>query len=169
MSESFKLGPRSNTTQRSVLLALIDRCGNVVEGRTKLMKLCFLLEHYDEDNELSESEAVGVFTNFFIYDHGPFSRDVMDAFNDVRQQNLVRETAEQTVAGNRRFRIELTQKGQQQTTTVEASNRLTQIVETFGTRQGTELETQVLDMLEIEREEKPRYRHTDVSELITQA
>lgn len=167
MSESFELGPRSHPKQRSMLLTLIDRCGGVVEGRTKLMKLCFLLEHYD-DGRLREREAVGAFTDFFIYDHGPFSRDVMNAFNDLRQDGLVREESGQTIAGDRRFRIELTADGRRETTG-EPPERLNEVVEAFGNQQGTELETQTLDMLGVEREEKSQYRHMDVSELIAQA
>jgi len=59
---------------KNSILYILNRVKNL-EGRLKLMKLMFLLEHYDFDkNKLTNQKIIG--NNFIIYHHGPFSFEV---------------------------------------------------------------------------------------------
>jgi hypothetical protein len=160
----FDLGPRSTERQQSFLDTLLLACDGQVSGRTKFMKLVFLLEHFDPETETASAEPrFGVFDDFYVYDHGPFSRDVMDAFDDVKSNDIVEESDE-FVNGRRGKVIERSREdsvGEQFDT-----DEFTQIVERFGDENGTTLANRSLELLGIESSEKEQYQYTDVSELL---
>ncbi len=160
----FDLGPRSTERQQSFLDTLLLACDGQVSGRTKFMKLVFLLEHFDLETETASAEPrFGVFDDFYVYDHGPFSRDVMDAFDDLKSNDIVEESDE-FVNGRRGKVIERSRQdsvGEQFDT-----DEFTQIVERFGDENGTTLANRSLELLGIESSEKEQYQYTDVSELL---
>jgi uncharacterized protein YwgA len=160
----FDLGPRSTERQQSFLDTLLVACDGQVSGRTKFMKLVFLLEHFDPETETASAEPrFGVFDDFYVYDHGPFSRDVMDAFDDLKSDGVVEESDE-FVNGRRGKVIERSRDG-----SLEGpfdTDEFTQIVERFGDENGTTLADHSVELLGIEPSEKEQYQYTDVSELL---
>lgn len=151
----------------SQLLRLIAASSGPVRGRTKLMKLGFFREFYrPDDDELRPTERVGAFDDYVIYEHGPLSRDLMEAFDQLKQHDLLDETTELTFRGNRRNDISLTKRGEQLVDQLDDDRETDRIVEKYDSYSATDAEEESLDRLGIERHEKDRYRLTPVSEII---
>lgn len=151
----------------SQLLRLIGASSGPVRGRTKLMKLGFFGEFYDPDTgDLRPTERVGAFDDYVIYEHGPFSRDLMEAFDRLKERGLLTEETELTFRGHQRNNVSLTAKGEWTTTRLDTDPATKRIVEQFDDDTATEAETRSLELLGIERHEKDRYRLTHVSEII---
>jgi hypothetical protein len=164
--ETLDLGLASSEQQQSFLLGLLEACGGAIEGRRKFMKLVFLLEHYDPARETLEPVTrFGVFEDFFIYDHGPFSRDVVDTFDDLKRKDLIEESASNLSNSKRQKRIKLTAAGHEYETDVDAE-QLARIVSGFDDRTAAELEDTTWSLLDIEHSETFEYRYTDVSDVL---
>lgn len=160
----FDLGPRSTERQQSFLDTLLAACDGRVSGRTKFMKLVFMLEHFDPETETARAEPrFGVFDDFHIYDYGPFSGDVMDAFDDLKSDDAVEESDE-FVNGRRGKVIE--RSGDTALGEPFDTDEFAEIVELFSDESGTKLASQSLELLGIDREEKAQYKYTDVSEIL---
>lgn len=161
---NFDLGPRSTERQQSFLDTLLAACDGRVSGRTKFMKLVFMLEHFDPETETARAEPrFGVFDDFHIYDYGPFSGDVMDAFDDLKSDGAVEESDE-FVSGRRGKVIE--RSGDTVLGEPFDTDEFAEIVEQFGDESGTELASESLKLLGIDPAEKAQYKHTDVSEIL---
>ena len=151
----------------SQLLRLVAASSGPVRGRTKLMKLGFFGEFYrPDDDELHPTERVGAFDDYVIYDHGPFSRDLMEAFDELKRRGLLTEEAALTFMGNRRSDVSLTEDGERVGARLDDDERTEQIVTAFDDYSATDAEEESLERLEIERHEKDDYRLTHVSEII---
>jgi hypothetical protein len=151
----------------SQLLRLIGASSGPVRGRTKLMKLGFFGEFYDPDTgDLRPNERVGAFDDYVIYEHGPFSRDLMEAFDRLKERGLLTEETELTFRGHQRNNVSLTAKGEWATARLETDAETRRVVEQFDDDTATETETKSLELLGIERHEKDQYRLTPVSEII---
>jgi DNA-binding PadR family transcriptional regulator len=168
-SDDIPLMGKSLDIPESRLLELIASSSGRVEGRTKLMKLAFFSEYYDPDTDsLQPDERVGSFKDFFIYDHGPFSKDVMEAFSSLKDDGLIEEETELTFANNRRKVIHLTDEGRELADSFDTpTNPIRQAVSQFGDMSASDLESESLDRLGISRKMKSRYKHRDVSSLIS--
>lgn len=163
---NFDLGPRSTERQRSFLDTVLVACDGEVSGRTKFMKLVFMLEHFDPATESVTAEPrFGVFDDFHIYDHGPFSRDVMDAFDDLKSDGTVSESDE-FVNGRRGKVIERDSEASFSIEEFDAE-RFEEILEQFRAETGSTLADRSLDLLGIDPSEKEKYRYTDVSDIVT--
>jgi len=67
---------------KKVILYLVNEMGYSIGGAPKLMKMMFLIEHYDPGKrELVERGLLG--NAFFVHSQGVFSNDVMHCFNDL--------------------------------------------------------------------------------------
>ena len=67
---------------KRVILYLINEMGYSIGGSPKLMKMMFLIEHYDPGKRRLIPK--GLLGNiFFIHSQGVFSNDVMHCFNDL--------------------------------------------------------------------------------------
>lgn len=151
----------------SELLRLIGASSGPVRGRTKLMKLGFFGEFYDSDTgTLRPNERVGAFDDYVVYDHGPFSRDLMEAFDRLKERGLLTEETELTFRGHQRNDVSLTAEGRRVTARLDANPETERVVEQFDDDTATEAETKSLELLGIERHEKDQYRLTHVSEVI---
>lgn len=152
----------------SQLLGLLSECSGSVDGRKKLMKLLFFSEYYDpETDRLQPDERLGGFTDFTIYKYGPFSRKVMDAFDELKERGLVEEETTLTFSGNRKKEVSLTDEGRRKAANFDRDRELLSVVaDKLGDENGSELERISLSMLGIEREEKEEYRGTPVSDII---
>ncbi len=159
--------PDSLGQSESQLLRLVAASSGPVRGRTKLMKLGFFREFYDPDvDELRPTERVGAFDDYVIYDHGPFSRRLMEAFDTLKRRDLVAEQTELTFRGNRRNDVSLTEQGQEQINQLEDDREAERVVAEFDDYSATDAEEESLERLGIERHEKDQYRLTHVSEII---
>ncbi|MEZ3115851.1 hypothetical protein RYH80_07965 [Halobaculum sp. MBLA0147] len=151
----------------SQLLRLVAGSSGPVRGRTKLMKLGFFGEFYDRDNDgLRSTERVGAFDDFVIYDHGPFSRDLMEAFDRLKDRGLLDEQTELTFRGNRRNDVSLTDRGERVVERLDTDTETRDIVERFDDYSATEAESESLELLGIGRHEKDEYRLIHVSEIV---
>jgi len=170
MSDSGTSSVGGSTLEKpeSQLLGLLSECSGRVDGRKKLMKLLFFSEYYDpKTDQLQPDEQLGVFTDFTIYKYGPFSREVMDAFDELKQRGLVEEETTLTFSGNRKKEISLTDEGRQKAGNSDSDREIISVVaDKLGEENGAELERISLLMLGIEREEKEVYRDTPVSDII---
>jgi len=67
---------------KKVILYVINEMSHSVGGSPKLMKMMFLIEHYDPNKR--ELVIKGLLDNiFYIHSQGVFSNDVMHCFNDL--------------------------------------------------------------------------------------
>lgn len=75
------------------LLSLLRESGNQVNGRTRLMKLAFLVDRtLDKKGEPSPY-------SFHAYKHGPFDKEVLSAAESLEDQGLLEEDTEVTPYG----------------------------------------------------------------------
>ena len=139
---------------KRVILYLIKTLGDRIEGRKKLMKLMFLIEHFDLKRErIVKKHTLG--NRFFIYYYGVFSFDVMNSYEELIEERKIRDT----------YPLAL-----EQGTGVRLDEELKQVVdgitEKFGKYGGYGLEMETLRMLEIEPPEKDRYFGKEVDEIL---
>jgi len=96
--------------RREWLLSLIHRSGGKIEGRTRLMKLAFLLDRaIEKKNSLSPFE-------FIAYKHGPFDKKVLNVLEDLDEEGILNETTNPTPQGQQ-YEYELTEKGEEKAET----------------------------------------------------
>lgn len=163
------MNPTSRVPRKEKLLYLLDLSSNTnqIVGRKKLMKLAFFAEHYDpeEENLVSEPQ-LGLF-DFEIFKYGPFSKGVLDEFDSLKDQEDLTEDSSRM-----QYLIEVTSRGSRKTEEIEQRlseeeiEHLKKIARQFSSKSGAELEKQSLDMLEIEKREKDRYRGMSISSII---
>jgi len=139
------------TKNQKVIVYLIKRLGDLIEGRKKLMKLMFLIEHYDTENEkLIKTNFLG--NNFIIYHYGVFSFEVMNDYISLNNRGIVTEYPIKTKLN---VKIEKTLK-----------SRIDNIVLKFSKMHGFELEEETLKMLNIDKKSKELFFGKNVKELI---
>lgn len=153
------------------LLSLIGNCiqnGNV-NGRKKLMKLVFFMEYLDfNENRLSTDVGWDDF-DFIIYSYGPFSHDVMDEFDKLKEKKWIKEKRE--FMG---YEIELTEEGEEKLESIsnkideEETKRLQELCERFSKKKGGSLERKSLEYLGITKEEKKNFMGTPVEVIISE-
>ncbi len=158
-------------TPEDLLLYLISRSGKEPErlvGRKKLMKLAFFAEHYDPDSgSLVPESQLGHF-DFEIFKYGPFSKGVLDAFDELEREGEIEED-DQTHLHNV---ITTTRDGSEAMEVAgreldpEVRTHLDEISEVFGDETGAQLETKSLNMLDIEKREKEEYRGIPMEDII---
>lgn len=139
----------------SLILYLLKQLGTKSEGKKKLMKLMFLLDHYDIDTKrLSPSSQLG--NNFEIYYYGVFSTDVMVTISRLMSENKI-------IDG---YPLKL-KEGVQSDLDIKTLERVDYILEKFGNLTGYQLEVGTLHMLGIEPSEKRNYFGKSVKEIIS--
>ncbi len=142
-----------NNTE-NVILYIINKLGEKIEGRKKLMKLMFLVEHFDvKKHGLVKTKLMG--NDFLIYYYGVFSFDVKKAYDSLVSKNKIKD----------KFPIELKQKGQIKLNE-DFGGRIDDIISDFGEMSGYELEIKTLDMLGIKPFEKGKFFGKSVKEII---
>ncbi len=139
-------------TTKQIILYLIDKLNDKIEGKKKLMKLMFLTEHYDFDkNKLVPEMSVG--NTFCIYYYGVFSREVMQCSDELIEEKEIIEG----------FPLKSKKKGE---LGKEIKERVDKIISIFGKKSGYDLENETLKMMKIEPYEKEKYFGQEVSSLI---
>jgi len=140
---------------KSVILYLIGRLGKV-EGKKKLMKLMFLVEHFNLKKEgLIKNPILG--NKFYIYYYGVFSREVMDKFNSIVKDEQVKIDFPD-ITLSKKLEIELDNQ--------ELKEKIEFIIQRFGKESGYDLEVKTLEMLGIKPSEKDKFLGKDVKEFI---
>lgn len=156
-------------SRKDKLLYLLDQSSerDKIVGRKKLMKLAFFSEHYDPDEgELVSEPQLGEF-DFEIFKFGPFSKGVLDEFDHLKGQNELVEDSSRM-----QYLIQVTPGGSRRTRVIgerlpdEERKHLEDIAEQFSDKSGAELENMSLDMLDIEKREKDKYRGMSISSII---
>lgn len=94
-------------TPQDLLLAVVGNSdGQMVEGRTRFMKLIFLLEE--------EAEELNVDYDFCPHEHGPFSKEVLDDLEALESKGLVDINKTSTRSGNVKYNLKLTERGEKE-------------------------------------------------------
>jgi hypothetical protein len=138
---------------QKVILYLIDRLGDHVGGRKKLVKLMFLIEHYDPDlGKLTKEQFLG--NDFIIYRYGVFSSEVMEDYLELNRMDIVQD-----------YPIELL-KNPSSNLDERTKSRVDSIVDLFKEREAYSLENFTLKLLGLNKETKMRHFEEDVIPLI---
>lgn len=159
----------SETDKLLYLLEKSSRDGRLA-GRKKLMKLAFFAEYFDPESDTLVPNQRYVPFDFTIFKYGPFSKDVMNAFDSLKHSGLVEEDSDRM-----QHLIEITDMGSERSEEVgrrltpEEREHIEEIVKKFGGHSGGFLENMSLDYLGISKKEKEKFRGTSVEELIEPA
>jgi len=93
------------TVKQAVPLALLYEADNhKIEGKTRMQKLAFLTQ------ERLEESGVNLY-EFIKYDHGPFSKTLLDDLEMYEEKGLVKIERVPTFSRNHRFDYSLTPEG----------------------------------------------------------
>lgn len=128
------------------------------------MLLVFCLEYVDAETGTARTRACyGVFDDFYVHDHGPFSSDVTGAFTDLRSDGVVTESDEFVGVGRR--------KVIQQTERLPAdhgfdADEFRDHLSGFAEESGDRLTARSLEIVGVDPSETDQYRYTDISELV---
>lgn len=138
---------------KNVILYMIKKLGERTEGRKKLMKLMFLVDHYDpESGKIEKKSFLG--NEYLIYYYGVFSFDVMKSYNELVREGKVKE------------RIQITTPVKEIKLPERVKKKVDIIIQLFGKKRGYELEVFTLRKLGIEPYEKEKFFGRTISEVI---
>lgn len=138
------------------------------DGRLKLMKTMFFLEHLDFENDKLTPEHLFSDSQFIIYKFGPFSFDVMNDMIKLSNNNLIEEFC---ISGYNIVPM-MTKKGEIRVESIKNSlsqnelKRMEKIKEMFDDFSGKELEEKSLEYLGITHEDKEDLMGEPVEDLI---
>jgi len=149
---------------KKVLLYLIHKLESEqkIEGRKKIMKLMFLIEHYDlKTKKLEEKSLLG--NKYFIYNYGVFSVDVMRAYEELVKEGLIIEKiiGVYPIIGVRKDKVMYEDLDE------DLKRKVDDIVREFGGKSSYELEILTLKMLGIEPFEKEEFFGEEVFKIIS--
>lgn len=136
---------------REIILYIINKLGKTLEGRKKLMKLMFLVEHFDtKSKKLTKNKLIG--NTFIIYHYGVFSFDVMNDYLELNskgiiEENPIRSDTEGEISGDIQERVEC-------------------ILSEFGSKHGSDLEVETLKMMGLNKDTKEKFFNKDVKDII---
>jgi len=140
-----------NTTEK-IIIYLINKLGDKIEGKKKLMKLMFLIEHYDVDSK--KLVCNGLLGNTFsIYYYGVFSLDIMNYVDGLIQKEKIKDG----------FPLRSTEKIKLEP---QIKEKVENIIQGFGEKTGYELEVETLKMMDIEPSDKEKFFGEPVNKLI---
>jgi len=138
----------------NVILYIIDKLGGSIEGRKKLMKLMFLIEHWDPVKGLTREGPLK--NEFIIYYYGVFSFEVMENFIKLVQEGKIEDG----------FPIKLKNKIEIKINDEKLKEKVDKVLEQFKNKSGYELEIETLKMLKIQPFEKNKYFGKSIREII---
>ena len=139
---------------KKVILHLLNSLGSNIEGKKKLMKLMFLLGHYDlSSGKLSSKGILG--NDFYIYSYGVFSMKVMRSVNELIEEGKIKESFPLIIEDKSELDLDESLK-----------KRVDMIVEKFGKHSGYKLEVETLEMLGVKPHEKRQYFGQDIGEVL---
>ena len=139
---------------KNVILYLVKKLGGQIEGRKKLMKLMFLIEHFDLESKRIVRKKHTLGNRFFIYYYGVFSFDVMNSYDELFREKIIMDTYPLTIEQKVETRLE-----------GELKRVIDGIVKEFGKYSGYNLEVETLGMLGIEPSGKDQYFGKAIDEI----
>ncbi len=143
---------------QKVLVYLVDQFvkrRQPLDARKKLMKLMFLIEHYDAEQEkLTATKKLG--NKFIIYNYGVFSFDVMEDYISLSRDNILVEE-DDTIK---------TTKGTSVTLDEKTKLCVDRIINIFGNKRAFELECETLEMMNLTKFTKMDVFGQDVRKVI---
>ncbi len=141
-------------TTKKVILYLIKTLKDKIEGRKKLVKLMFLIEHFDPVSKaLSKEKTLG--NRFLIYHHGVFSFEVFQCYNELVKEGKIIDGF--PIKLKHDIKVNLNER---------LKNKVDKIIELFGNESGYNLEKKTLELLGINSWEKEKYFGMDVENII---
>lgn len=156
----FQLPKKLNKNQK-IILYLMQQLREEIGGRKKIMKLFFLLEHYNfENNTINPTPVIG--NEFGIYYYGVYNDVVMKDIFDLLNRDYFKGT----------FPLELEPKGQKQdvendTDIKDIKKRIDRVIEKFGRKYGGyDLEVETLKMVGVALHTKEQYMGWSIAEVL---
>jgi hypothetical protein len=144
---------------QKVIVYLISRLRERVVGRTKLMKLMFLIEHYDPDTKrLSKEQFLG--NDFIIYHYGVFSPDVMEDYSELSKTGILDDDYYPPTI---KLLKEESISPDLSDTTI---SRIDRILDEFKEKEGYELDSLTLKLLGLTKKTKTEHFEESVIPLI---
>jgi len=150
----FNWGKLMRDKSKNVILYLVKKLGGQIEGRKKLMKLMFLIEHFDLESKRIVRKKHTLGNRFFIYYYGVFSFDVMNSYDELFREKIIMDTYPLTIEQKVETRLE-----------GELKRVIDGIVKEFGKYSGYNLEVETLGMLGIEPSGKDQYFGKAIDEI----
>jgi hypothetical protein len=130
---------------KDVLIYLIKRLMEKKSfyGKLQVMKLMFLIEHYDADSKtIREDSLLG--NEYYIYYLGPFSFEISKEFDRLKEEDLKEE-------------IKLDE---------DLKKKVDFVIDNFGMNDGRTLQKFCLNLLNISIEEKGKYMGFKIKEVL---
>ena len=153
VTSTSKNKPKLTETQK-ILYYLIHRLkkSGLLEGRKKIMKLMFFIEHFDlGKGKLSKNRFVG--NDFIIYHYGVFSFNVMEDYLSLLKRGIISENP-------------ITLKRIEVCLSEDKKDKVKGIIEKFGERTASDLENLSLELLGLSRDTKKEHLGESVVESI---
>jgi hypothetical protein len=136
---------KNNKKNREVLIYLIKKLMKRKSffGKLQVMKLMFLIEHYDIDSKtIRENSLLG--NEYYIYYLGPFSFEVSKEFDKLKEEDLKEE-------------VKLDE---------DLKKKVDFVIYNFGMNDGRTLQKFCLNLLNISIEEKGKYMGFKIKEVL---
>ena len=147
---------KDKKTIKKVILYLLNSLGSKIEGKKKIMKLMFLLEHYDVDSgKITQKQLLG--NDFYIYHYGVFSQGVMSDISQLIEKGLVKDGFPLTSNSTSEISPDK-----------DLKERVDRIIQKFGGYSGYQLEIKTLEMLGIKPHEKGQYFGQSIRKILKQ-
>jgi len=132
---------------RNVILYTLSRVKKV--DRIKLMKLMFLIEHYDtKTHKIVPQKTIS--NQFIIYHFGPFSFEVYEELIELIKEGKINEEGFE-------LKSNVDVKNVEEKLDEDLLRKVNSILSEFGHLSGQELEKETLKLLGIKENEKNRY------------
>ena len=139
---------------KNIILYLIQTLGDKIEGKKKIMKLMFLLEHYDfKLKKIVENQSIG--NEFFIYYYGVFSTEVMQSISSLTSERKIKDGLPLKLGSNAGIKLE-----------PETQSKVDEVITKFGDISGYKLEVGTLKLLGITPSEKDKYMGESVKDIL---
>lgn len=143
-----------NYNRRNAILYLVKNLGSRCEGKKKIMKLMFLLDHYSFTSKNLEQQGA-LDNDFYIYHFGVFSMRVMSTVNTLIRERKIKDG----------YPLKIIDKSEIDLDT-DLRKKIDMIIEEFGAKPGYKLEVETLKMLGVEPHEKGQYFGKDISSIL---
>ena len=139
---------------KNIILYLINTLGDKIEGKKKIMKLMFLLEHYDfKLKKIVENQTIG--NDFFIYYYGVFSTEVRQSISSLTSEGKIKDGLPLKISGGINIKLE-----------PEMQSRVDEVIKRFGDLSGYKLEVGTLKLLGITPSEKQQHMGESIKDIL---
>lgn len=137
--------PKNSKTDDATKSCILYILKHIDGGRKKLMKLMFLVDYYDTNNDkLTLNKTLG--NKFFVYYYGVFSREVMDTLLELIKNGEVVET--------HYGKLKINQSTEVSIKNPDLKNKVDAVIKKFGKFEASKLETDTLKMINLTKKSK---------------